>query len=257
MTVSLGLDVGSNSVGSAWVDTEKGVIDCGVSVFPSGVDQKNDDERGEPINRERRQKRQLRKVLERRAIRRRKLLAELVKRGLLPADPAERVRLFGMFPPSPWHLRKEGLHRQLTPYEFGRILVHLNQRRGAFGVHVQAEEKESGVEGEIMEDEAEGKVRASIQRLNHLLGRRTFGEFMAEEFDTRQHEVAGKPGKYYCDPIRNRRNSYEYCPSRETIRAEFLRLWDHQTSEQYKGGALYKSVLPAKAWDFSLHNLRM
>lgn len=230
MTISLGLDIGSNSVGSAWVDTEKGYIDCGVSVFPSGVEQKNDGERGEPINRERRQKRQLRRVLQRRAIRKRKLLAELINRGLLPSDPAERSALFGMFPPSPWHLRRDGLYRELTPYEFGRVLVHLNQRRGALGVHVQTEEAESGA-GESKEVEvAEGKVRESIQRLNQTLGEKTFGEFIADKFDERKRAIAGKLGKFYYDPVRNRKDTYEFCASRDVIRVEFLRLWDKQQS---------------------------
>ena len=59
MTISLGLDIGSNSVGRAWIDTEKGTIECGVSIFPSGVEEK-DEERGEPVGRARRSKWMLR-----------------------------------------------------------------------------------------------------------------------------------------------------------------------------------------------------
>ena len=39
MAVSLGLDIGSNSVGAAWVDTDKQLIRMGVGVFPAGVDE--------------------------------------------------------------------------------------------------------------------------------------------------------------------------------------------------------------------------
>ena len=243
MTISLGLDIGSNSVGSAWVDTQQAYIDCGVSVFQSGVEQKKDDERGEPINRERRQKRQLRKALRRRAIRRRKLLAELISRRLLPSDASERAALFGMFPPSPWHLRRDGLYRELTPYEFGRVLIHLNQRRGAFGVHVQNDEAEigAGETGEV--GVAEGKVRDSLRRLNKTLGGKTFGEFIAGEYDKRKREITGKPGKYYCDPVRNRTatNAYEFCAGRDMVHDEFLRLWEKQQSYD---GPLAKLLTP-------------
>jgi hypothetical protein len=43
---ALGLDIGSNSVGSAWFDRQTGEIVAGVSVFPAGVGE-SDDERGE------------------------------------------------------------------------------------------------------------------------------------------------------------------------------------------------------------------
>lgn len=43
---TLGLDIGSNSVGSAWIDRQTGRIVAGVSVFPAGVDE-SDDKRGE------------------------------------------------------------------------------------------------------------------------------------------------------------------------------------------------------------------
>lgn len=35
----LGLDIGSNSVGSAWVDTDKKLIRMGDSVFPAGIEE--------------------------------------------------------------------------------------------------------------------------------------------------------------------------------------------------------------------------
>ena len=36
---ALSLDVGSNSVGSAWIDRQTGQIVAGVSVFPTEVDE--------------------------------------------------------------------------------------------------------------------------------------------------------------------------------------------------------------------------
>lgn len=41
----LALDIGSNSVGSAWIDQEAGRITVGTSVFPAGVEE-SEDKRG-------------------------------------------------------------------------------------------------------------------------------------------------------------------------------------------------------------------
>ena len=56
MTISLGLDIGTNSVGSAWVDTKKKDIQLGVTIFPAGVED-SDTKRGDPKNQKRREKR--------------------------------------------------------------------------------------------------------------------------------------------------------------------------------------------------------
>ncbi len=45
--ISLGLDIGSNSVGSAWVDTDEREVHLAVSVFPAGVDEQ-ESKRGAP-----------------------------------------------------------------------------------------------------------------------------------------------------------------------------------------------------------------
>ena len=49
MSVLLGLDIGTNSVGSAWVDTDREEVHLGVSVFPAGVDEQ-ETRRGDPKN---------------------------------------------------------------------------------------------------------------------------------------------------------------------------------------------------------------
>src|SRR5690606_30154162 len=48
----------------------------------------------------------------------------------------------------PWELRRRGLNSPLTPYEFGRVLLHLAQRRGAAGLDPEADD--------------DGKVKAAI-----------------------------------------------------------------------------------------------
>ena len=88
MPVHLGLDIGSNSVGSAWVDTDSREVHLAASIFPAGVDER-EDKRGAPKNQARRQTRSQRRTIHRRAKRKRMLVRFLIEHKLLPADPAE------------------------------------------------------------------------------------------------------------------------------------------------------------------------
>lgn len=130
MTVSLGLDIGSNSVGSAWIDHRTGQITVGVSVFPAGVDE-SDEKRGDPKNVKRRMTRRARITLARRAQRKRFLRLKLIDAGLLPDNEEEFKKL--LEDAAPWELRRRALTESLSPHEFGRVLLHLAQRRGAMG----------------------------------------------------------------------------------------------------------------------------
>lgn len=134
----LGLDIGSNSVGSAWIDTERKEIHLGCSVFPAGVED-SDDKRGAPKNQARRTYRSQRRGVDRRAKLKRRLRGLLMDRGLSPTKGSE---LREWERQNPWQLRRRGLDYELSPYEFGRVLLHLAQRRGAIGVKVEQDSKE-------------------------------------------------------------------------------------------------------------------
>lgn len=88
MSSVLGLDIGSNSVGSAWIDFKTGEITVGLSVFPAGVDE-SDEKRGDPKNVKRRSARRTRITLARRSQRKRLLRLKLIEMGLLPSTEAE------------------------------------------------------------------------------------------------------------------------------------------------------------------------
>ncbi|NLX13197.1 MAG: type II CRISPR RNA-guided endonuclease Cas9 [Phycisphaerales bacterium] len=215
--ISLGLDIGSNSVGSAWVDTDKQEVFLGVGIFPAGVDE-TDTKRGTPLGQKRRGKRLQRRSIARRAERKLALRKLLTQTGLLPSDPDQLQYLMNK---NPWHLRRKALHEALTPHEFGRVLVHLNQRRGAVGIETNPEDPE------------EGKVKEAIDHLKGQLKDRTFGQFMADLMDERKKQVlnsAGQPKKdtFYHDPIRNRRDLFEFHADRPLIRQEFNAIWEKQ-----------------------------
>lgn len=233
---TLGLDIGSNSVGSAWVDTERKTIRLGVGVFPAGV-AITETKRGEPKNQARHSARSMMRMARRRAERKRKLRTTLVEHGLLPkhTDDYDRLVRFNRWPiletpraedkdRTVWHLRVEALERELHPYELGRVLVHMNQRRGTLGVDVDSESSE------------EGEIKKAIIRLTNQLDGRTIGEFMLAAMLQRRTPTRGKNTKYVQDPIRNRRdeilrsNSDAVVADRSMVRDEFDRIWKKQTA---------------------------
>ena len=230
----LGLDIGSNSVGSVWIDRETGRTQTGVSVFPAGVDE-SDDKRGEPKNSKRRMARRTRITLARRAERKRELRLKLIEVGLLPKDePGFQALLEST---DPWGLRQKGLDERLAPHEFGRVLLHLAQRRGALGLKLADPEEGDEANDSAAED---GKVRAAIREVRaKMLERkaRTFGEFIAKVREERVTPITTEDRRKPSDrkgprewrsPVRNKAASYEHCADRTMIRDEFTRLWETQ-----------------------------
>lgn len=234
--ITLGLDVGSNSVGSAWIDTNRGHIDLGVSVFPAGVEQ-SPGKRGAPLNQHRREKRQLRRTIARRAERKRLLKKALIEAGLLPAEP---LALEALLSEDPWQLRRKALHEALTPHQFGRVLLHLNQRRGASNIkdEAQPDEDSEGKKRSKTEksgkDSEDGAAKAAFKRLREQLKGRTVGEFMADLMDERRVELENKPGTLINQPIRNRQyrasSEKHLYANRDLIHEEFVRIWEAQAS---------------------------
>ncbi len=250
----LGLDIGTNSVGSAWIDTQTGEITAGLSVFPAGVDE-TDDKRGDPKNAKRRMTRRTRVTLARRAARKRELRLQLIRSGLLPADPAVMKAMLETT--DPWQLRRKGLDAALTPHEFGRVLMHLAQRRGALGLRpAKAQEEATAAESpkagrkepkaDVGGDEVEedGKLKAAIDAArSHMIERkaRSYGEFIwmlrkervtpVTTTDQRSPDQQQKGGpRMWCDPVRNKAGKYENAADRAMIREEFHKLWAKQAS---------------------------
>lgn len=217
----LGLDIGTNSVGSAWVDTDQHAIRMGVSVFPAGVEE-SDTKRGAPKNQARRTYRSQRRSTARRAKRKHQMRVWLRESGWMPTEAAADKEWIRM---NPWVLRAEGLHRPLSASEFARVLLHMAQRRGAYGL--DAEEA----------DQDAGKIKEAIDHTRQQMndrGARTFGELMATIYQERRNAVGHKE-KEIGLPIRNRRNGvgepvYEFCADRDLVREEFHALWNKQRS---------------------------
>lgn len=227
---TLGLDIGSNSIGSAAVDLRRHLIKMGDSVFPAGVEE-SDTKRGAPKNQARRGYRSQRKITERRAERKHRMRGFLLEKGWMPSDVDEEKKW--LEENNPWILRRDGLERELTAYEFGRALLHMGQRRGAYGFDVD-------------EEEDAGKIKEAISQTRKAMEEcqvRTFGELMAKKFEERRKGV-GRKSKMVRTAIRNRtkasgEGTYEFCPDRTMIREEFDKLWKKQKSF---GGELAKQL---------------
>lgn len=205
MTISLGLDIGSNSVGSAWIDHETGEITVGLSVFPAGVDEA-DDKRGEPKNAKRRMTRRARITLARRAQRKRELRLKLIKVKLLPPSEEEFKRLLEQT--EPWELRRKGLVEALTPFEFGRVLLHLSQRRGSLGFDAGLDDKGAMKQAitrlrmdmldRYAADDAKQRARQLRERINLLTAKKKRTAPEEEEIEPAEEEL-----KKLCEALLN------------------------------------------------------
>lgn len=240
----LGLDLGVSSIGWALVGSGEGftnrIIRAGVHLFEAGVDGgKQDPESAMETGRERslaaprRDARQQRRQTWRRAYRKRVLLKTLIRTGLLPrpqerlgspqdidaylkaldarlrtkwedkqdADHRERQLL-------PYRLRAEAVATPLEPYEVGRAIYHLAQRRGFLSNRKTDEDDAAD------DDKNTGTVKAGISELEKLMGDRTLGQYFAslDPSDSDGRRIRGR------------------WTARQMYEEEFDRIWTEQAA---------------------------
>ncbi|MFU8860345.1 MAG: type II CRISPR RNA-guided endonuclease Cas9, partial [Cyclonatronaceae bacterium] len=141
MNTTLGLDLGSNSIGWALIDEKnQKIIDMGVRIFPEGLNRDKGQEKSR--NEGRRAARGIRRQTFRRKMRKKLLLDILYEQSMTPITKEEIKNWWqgDDFPDSseiqhwlalnPYELRAKGLDEKLSLFEFGRVLYHLIQRRG-------------------------------------------------------------------------------------------------------------------------------
>lgn len=204
--LTLGLDLGSGSIGWALIDQEgQRVIGLGVRVFPEGV--ARDQKGGEKSkNQDRREARGIRRQVARRARRRRLLREALTQVGLLPADREEFARVIAQ---DPYVLRRKALREKLELHELGRALFHLAQRRGYLSNRKTDKAKAADQKG----------LLAKIAGLATTLEEEgaTLGEYLA---NLRERAEYGKTSE--CARLRNRPTR------RDMYEAEFKAIWEKQ-----------------------------
>lgn len=278
----LGLDLGTNSIGWATIGCDENanpthLLDANSRIFLAMVEA----DTKVPKNKQRRDKRLARRQVKRYKERRDKLLEILIAHHLLPGEfqqPADWVQVLtkvGNLPDgdlktflasNPFLLRAESLQRNLTAYEFGRVLMHLVKRRGYKsnrGIKYHAlfdylRENNIDFQDAALEDieppdasentnqhadkkEAEetGKVLGGIRVLKEQMRQNeTIGQFVVrlaqeEEWETphRLHTIS----KDETRPITRGRNKgtektthYNLHATRALYEEEFSRIWESQ-----------------------------
>jgi CRISPR-associated endonuclease Csn1 len=99
----------------------------------------------------------------------------LLEKGWIPSEKKREATWFEKC--NPWILRKEGLERELTKHEFGRVLLHMSQRRGAYGFDIDEENEDAG------------KIKDAINQTRKAMEEcqaHTFGDLVAKKFEERR-----------------------------------------------------------------------
>lgn len=206
----LSLDLGTNSLGWCVLDLDrdgrpKGIRRLGVRIFTDG---RNPQDKNS-LAVARRIARQMRRRRDRALVRRTRLMAALIRFGLMPADRAARKALERL---DPLDLRARGLTERLEPHEIGRALFHLNQRRGFKAMRGTGDEEEAG------------KIRTAIGRLEVRMeeaGAPTLGAFfqwLRADGRSVRARLTGRGAKA----------EYPFYPARPMLEEEFDALWAAQ-----------------------------
>lgn len=197
MATRLGLDMGTNSIGWCLYDGET-IRDMGVRIFSDGRDAKT----GASLAVDRRAARAMRRRRDRYLGRRDALLRALIAVGLMPEDKAEAKKVAAL---DPYPLRARGVTEKLSPYEFGRVLFHLNQRRGFKSNRKTDRDPNEG-----------GKIAGGAKALDEAMDGRTYGQFLNDNEIKRVR-------------MRPEGDGYDFYPERRHLEAEFDALWAVQS----------------------------
>jgi CRISPR-associated endonuclease Csn1 len=232
MGIRYAFDLGTNSIGSAvWrtgpdptgifgQDAPLELLWSGVRLFKDGRNPKDQ----QSLAVMRRIPRQSRKRRDRFVLRRADLMKAFVQAGLMPSDVAARKKLEQF---DPYALRAAALDRALTPHEIGRVLFHLNQRRG-----FKSNRKTDRA------DKDNGKIATASAKLRDALhehNSRTFGEFLwmrhrGQSHDPRHVRDPGRKSTRIRIEGEGAKALYEFYPTRDMIRDEFDAIWRAQAA---------------------------
>lgn len=211
MGKTLGLDLGTNSIGWAVVnEEEQKIVDCGVRIFPAAAEGIGTTKEA-LLNVKRRAARQMRRQVYRRKLRKVKLLETLIHYHMCPLKMEEldqwrkrakgKVAKFPSVPEfvqwlrqNPLYLRDKATKEFVTRMEFGRILYHLIQKRGFLSNRKSV--KDSGAMYKGKQEEGIIGISKTEEELKNAV---TFGSFLygiskkeREKFFQQEERVRGR-----------------------------------------------------------------
>jgi len=208
MEYRLGIDLGSSSLGWCCLKLQDGkvvgILDMGVRIFPDGRNDKTKD----PLCVARREARGSRVRLNRFKQRQKQLIIDLQESGLLPQSMEEFKALENL---NPYELRANAVRKQVSLYELGRALFHLNQRRGFLSNRKEERDKKGNT-----------KTQQAMDNLQMLISEKacaTLGEYMYEVEEHRRFKNSTDA---------NGKLKINWYPNRQMYKDEFTVIWDKQ-----------------------------
>lgn len=212
MSTTLGLDIGTNSIGWCLMKDGKEITDIGVRIFPEGV---NLDTKGKEIskNSARRTARGARRLYDRYKLRRKQLKKYLLDLGMMPTEEM----IIKITAPELYKLRKTALDGKISLQEIGRIFLLLNQRRG-----FKSNKKQNKTEDAKKEEKGIKLQMSELTKQVEESGFRTLGEYFYSLFEqNRSIENWHNP----FEPVEKIRERFVY---RKLYNDEFDAIWNKQ-----------------------------
>ncbi|MBQ7802729.1 type II CRISPR RNA-guided endonuclease Cas9 [Candidatus Saccharibacteria bacterium] len=222
MKYSLGLDIGTTSVGWAVVNEDiKRIEDCGVRIFETPENPKN----GESLAKPRRDARSTRRRLHRRRQRLNYLKSFFIQNDLLSAEQIETLLNPAKEPKiDPYEARNKGIKEKLTSKELFIALYHIAKRRGYKSNRKKVEEKG---------DESGKVLKAISSNKTYLEKYTTIGSALYNDKNFETHK-------------RNKSDSYQNSFIREDFEAEARAILEKQDWSEEKINELFHD--PRKQW---------
>lgn len=213
----IGLDLGVASIGWSLVEYDGNnqgkIVDTGSRIFDQNLQRDNEAQKGESKSAQRRIHRGMRRLRDRKRRRKRGLYYALKDNGMCPVKK-DKEKWKVWIDLNPYELRAMGLDEKLSLEEFGRVLYHLNQRRGFKSNRKSGNDKDGDVKKEI------SKVRDEMKKT----GARSLGEYLFKIQDNHFNPPVAPDHDEY-EFRRRIRNKYTH---RAMYEEEFDLLWNKQ-----------------------------
>lgn len=172
----LGLDLGVSSIGWALIDDDdKRIMGMGCRIIPLTTDDKDEFTKGNAIskNQKRTTKRTQRKGYDRYQLRRQNLVSVLKQSNMLPDTELVKLPKLDL-----WKLRSDAVDKKLSLNELGRILLHLNQKRG-----YKSSRSEASLDKKDTEYVTEVKSRyEKLKESRFTIGQKFYDELSKDQF---------------------------------------------------------------------------
>ncbi|UJL45642.1 type II CRISPR RNA-guided endonuclease Cas9 [Virgibacillus sp. NKC19-16] len=245
----IGLDIGTNSVGWSVIELALDennkkfetvtIVDAGVRMFDKAEIPKTGASLAEP----RRLARSSRRRLRRRSERKKEIRQLLVNFDVLNEQELKQLYPLQEGSVDIWDIRLEGLDRLLSRQEWGRLLIHLAQRRG-FKSNRKSEQS----------DKETGAVLSSVKDNKERLTKyRTVGEMWMNDPEFMKYDKRrNSSGEYVFNVSRydleqeivtlfESQRGFRSSHATEELQEAYLKIWNHQLPFA-SGSAILKKV---------------